>query len=226
MRVLIVEDDRKMAGLLQKGLEEEGYGAAVAQDGVRGLESALSHAFDVVILDVMLPGIDGVEITRRLRAAKNAVPILMLTGRDANTDIVRGLDAGADDYLTKPFSFEVLLARIRALARRTAGAPHNQLRFRDLVMDVEAHEVRRAGSLAQLTRTEFAILECLLRRAGRVVPRDALIQDVWGYDRDVESNTLDVFMRLLRTKVDAPGRPRLIQTVRGIGYALREGEER
>jgi DNA-binding response OmpR family regulator len=226
MRVLIVEDDRKMAGLLQKGLEEEGYGAAVAQDGVRGLESALSHAFDVVILDVMLPGIDGVEITRRLRAAKSAVPILMLTGRDANTDIVRGLDAGADDYLTKPFSFEILLARIRALARRTAGVPHNQLRFRDLVMDVEAHEVRRAGSLAQLTRTEFAILECLLRRAGRVVPRDALIQDVWGYDRDVESNTLDVFMRLLRTKVDGPGRPRLIQTVRGVGYALREGEER
>jgi DNA-binding response OmpR family regulator len=226
MRVLIVEDDRKMAALLQKGLEEEGYGAAAAHDGLRGLESALSNAFDVLVLDVMLPGIDGVEITRRLRATKNEVPILMLTARDANSDIVRGLDAGADDYLTKPFSFEILLARIRALSRRTGGPPHNQLRFRDLVMDLETHEVRRAGSLAPLTRTEFAILECLLRRAGRVVPRDALIQDVWGYDRDVESNTLDVFIRLLRTKVDTPGRSRLIQTVRGIGYAIREGEER
>jgi DNA-binding response OmpR family regulator len=225
MRVLIVEDDRKMAALLQKGLEEEGHGAAVAYDGLRGLETARQHSFDVLVLDVMLPGIDGFEVTRRLRAAKSAVPILMLTARDANADVVRGLDAGADDYLTKPFSFEILLARVRALGRRTSGPPHQRLQFCDLAMDLEAHEVRRGGTLAALTRTEFAILECLLRRAGRVVPREGLIEAVWGYDRDVESNTLDVFMRLLRAKVDPPGRPRLIQTVRGVGYAIREGEE-
>jgi DNA-binding response OmpR family regulator len=224
MRVLIVEDDRKMAALLQKGLEEEGYGASAAHDGLRGLESALSHTFDVLVLDVMLPGIDGVEITRRIRATKSEVPILMLTARDANTDIVRGLDAGADDYLTKPFSFKVLLARLRALARRKTVEPALNLTIADLVLDPVSREVRRAGTAIPLTRTEFMLLEFLMRNCGRVMTRTRLFEVVWGVDRDVEENTLERYISMLRAKIDTPSARKLIHTSRGVGYVMRDEE--
>jgi two-component system response regulator MprA len=224
MRVLIVEDDRKLAGLLKKGLEENGHIASTAFNGIEGLEFARAADFDVFIFDIMLPGIDGFTIVRRLRDAADATPILLLTGRDANEDIVTGLDAGADDYLTKPFSFKVLLARLRALARRKQVHPRTELRIADLVLDPATHSVRRADITLTLTRTEFTLLELLMRNAGRVITRERAIDAVWGYTRDVESNTLDVFIRQLRVKVEPPGTRRLIHTVRGIGYALREGD--
>jgi DNA-binding response OmpR family regulator len=174
---------------------------------------------------VMLPFLDGLEVTRRLRARSITTPILLLTARDTPQDVVRGLDAGADDYLTKPFSFEVLLARLRARTRVGATVAGSRLRFSDLSIDPETHEVWRANTLLNLTRTEFSILECLMRSAGRVVTRQRLIESVWGPDREVGNNNLDVFIRFLRTKVDSAGQRRLIQTVRGVGYRLRESEE-
>jgi DNA-binding response OmpR family regulator len=223
MRVLIVEDDAKLAGLIKKGLEEENHAVAIAGDGTTALLAAEGSMFDVIVLDVMLPGIDGFTVANRLRSAGSTVPILMLTGRDSNADIVRGLDSGADDYLTKPFSFEVLLARLRALSRRATRKPSPVLQVGDLVVDPGAHEVRRASVPIVLTPTEFDILECLMRRAGRVVTRQALIEEVWGYERDIENNTVDAFMRLVRAKVDTGSERKLIHTVRGIGFILREG---
>jgi DNA-binding response OmpR family regulator len=222
MRILVVEDDAKMAGLLRKALGEEGHEATIAYDGLKGLSFASTGSFDVLVLDVMLPGMDGFEITRRLRAASNRVPILMLTGRDANADIVHGLNVGADDYLTKPFSFQVLLARLVALTRRFAPGSDVPLRVDDLTLNRDAHEVHRGRRVVALTRTEFAILECLMQNAGRVVSRPSLIESVWGHERDVESNTLDVFIRSVRSKVDPDESKRLIHTVRGVGYILRE----
>ena len=222
MRILIVEDDWKLAHQLKKGMEEQGHAVAVASEGVEGLEAAKRGEFDVLVLDVMLPGLDGFSIVRRLRAAKNATPILLLTARDAAEDIVKGLDAGADDYLTKPFSFKILLARLRALARRKSVEPSTKLQISDLVIDPATREVKRCGSVILLTRTEFVLLEMLMRNAGRVITRTRMIEAVWGHDRDIESNTLDVFIRQLRTKIDLPGSHKLIHTIRGIGYALRE----
>ena len=222
MRILIVEDDRRLAQQLKKGMEEHGHAVAVASEGVGGLEAAKLGEFDVLVLDVMLPGLDGFSIVRRLRAAKRATPILLLTARDAPDDIVTGLDAGADDYLTKPFAFKILLARLRALARRKNVEPNTRLRVDDLVLDPAAREVKRGGSVIPLTRTEFVLLETLMRNVGRVITRDRMIEAVWGHERDIENNTLDVFIRQLRAKIDMPGSPRLIQTIRGIGYALRE----
>lgn len=222
MRVLIVEDDAKLARLLKKGLDEENHSVAVAGDGAAGLLAAEASQFDVVVLDIMLPVIDGFTVAQRLRAGGSSMPILMLTGRDANADIVRGLNSGADDYLTKPFSFEVLLARLRALTRRTTRVSLPSLQIGDLFLDTAAHEVRRGPVSILLTPTEFSILECLMRRAGRVVPRQALIEDVWGHERDIENNTLDAFIRLLRSKLDANAEQKLIQTVRGIGFCVRE----
>src|SRR5437660_871513 len=172
MRILIVEDDWKLARQLKKGLDEDGHCAAVAPEGREGMEAALAGEFDVVVLDVMLPGMDGFTIVRRLRAQQVRTPILLLTARDANEDIVTGLDAGADDYLTKPFSFEVLLARLRALARRRQVDPRTELRVRDLVLDPAAHTVTRGVSPLALTRTEFALMELLMRNAGRVITRE------------------------------------------------------
>ena len=221
MRILVVEDDRELADYVRRTLEEEGNTVSTCFDGRAGLRAAQSTPFDAIVLDVMLPALDGFEVTRRLRASAVRTPILLLTGRDAPQDIVRGLDAGADDYLTKPFSFEVLLARLRARTRpgHTAGAV---LRYADLTANTETHEVWRGYAAVALTPTEFAILECLLKSAGRIVTRQRLIDTVWGSERDVGNNNLDVFIRLLRTKVDGPGQPRLIQTSRGIGYCLRQ----
>jgi|SRR6516164_1057943 DNA-binding response OmpR family regulator len=224
MRILIVEDDRRLAHQLKKGMEELGYAVAVASEGTEGLEAARRGEFDVLVLDVMLPGLDGFSIVRRLRAAKRATPILLLTARDAADDVVSGLDAGADDYLTKPFSFKILLARLRALSRRKSVEPTRKLRIGDLVLDPATREVKRCGAVISLTRTEFILLETLMRNAGRVITRTRMIEAVWGYDRDIESNTLDVFIRQLRSKIDMPGSPKLIHTIRGIGYALREEE--
>ena len=224
MQILIVEDDRKLARQLKKGLDEQGHSVRVASDGAQGLEAATYGEFDVLVLDVMLPCMDGVTIVRRLRAAGSTTPILLLTARDAAEDVVAGLDAGADDYLTKPFSFKILLARLRALSRRKYVEPRTQLQIDDLVLDPAAREVNRAGLVLSLTRTEFALLELLMRNAGRVITRARMMEALWGHDRDVESNTLDVFIRQLRVKVDLPGCHKLIHTIRGIGYALREEE--
>lgn len=222
MRVLIVEDDSKLARLVQQGLSEEGHSATIAADGGEALVAAERSDFDVIVLDIMLPVMDGLAVARRLRTAGNHCPILMLTARDASADVVRGLDAGADDYLTKPFSFEVLLARLRALTRRAARGQPPVLQVADLCLDPAAHTVRRGPKAIVLTPTEFSILESLMRHAGRVVPRETLIVDVWGYERDIESNTLDAFIRLLRTKVDANADRKLIQTIRGIGFSIRK----
>lgn len=225
MQVLVVEDERRMAELLRQGLEEEGHSVVVAADGRDGLAMAESHSFDAILLDVMLPVIDGFTVARRLRAARNQTPILMLTARDTNQDVIAGLNLGADDYLVKPFSFDVLLARLRAVSRRGAIPQPVPLQVEDLSLDPASREVTRGGRRIALTRTEYGLLELLIRRAGRVVAREHLIEAVWGFDSDVRGNTLDAFIRLLREKVDSTGHGKLIHTVRGVGYCLRaEGE--
>jgi DNA-binding response OmpR family regulator len=222
MRILIVEDDQRLARQLKKGLEESGHSATLAFQGPDGQEAAHSGEFDVLIFDVMLPGLDGISIVRRLRQKRIATPVLLLTARDSPDDVIAGLDAGADDYLTKPFSFQILLARLRALARRNQVDPQIMLRVGDLVLDPATHEVRRSSGLVPLSRTEFVMLEALMRNAGRVITRSRLIETVWGHDRDVQGNTLDVFIRQLRTKVERPEGPKLLHTIRGVGYTLRE----
>jgi DNA-binding response OmpR family regulator len=222
MRILVVEDDRDVAEYIRRELEDEGHAVTVCHDGSAGLLTAERAVFDIIVLDVMLPHLDGLEVTRRLRRGSVRTPILLLTARDAPEEIVKGLDSGADDYLTKPFSFDVLLARIRARTR-TAGDQAERLRFADLVLDVGTREASRGGRPIALTRTEFAILECLMRASGRVVPRDTLIEEVWG-EREVTDNNLEVFIRFLRAKIEGDIGPRLIHTERGIGYGLRSVE--
>jgi len=224
MQILIVEDDQRLARQLKKGLEEQGHMISLAFDGIEGLETAQDGHFDVLVLDVMLPRLDGFGLVRRLRTSGNRSPILMLTARDSAEDIVAGLDAGADDYLTKPFALKVLLARLRALARRKQVEPRTQLQIGDLVLDPAERAVRRGKAAIALTRTEFVLLETLMRNSGRVVTRDRLIDAVWGTQREVESNTLDVYVRQLRAKVDPTGNRKLIQTIRGVGYTVREEE--
>jgi DNA-binding response OmpR family regulator len=221
MRVLIVEDDRGMAELLQKGLEEENHVVSVAHNGIEGLEMSESYQFDVLVLDWMLPRMDGLELARRIRKGGRSMPILMLTARDAVPDIVKGLDAGADDYLTKPFSFAEFLARLRALARRPAAARSNRLEVADLTLDLRTRQVFRGKQEIHLTQTEYRLLEFLMRRAGGVASRRAIIEAVWGLDAEVEENTLDAFVRLLRTKIDQGQKQKLIHTVRGFGYCAR-----
>ena len=224
MQVLVVEDERRMAELLRQGLEEEGHSVILAMDGKEGLAMAESHAFDAIVLDVMLPGMDGFTIAKKLRASRNQTPILMLTARDTTEDMVAGLNLGADDYLVKPFSFDVLLARLRAVSRRGPIPQPVHLQVEDLMLNPASREVARAGRRVALTRTEYSLLELLMRRAGRVVTRENLIEAVWGFDSDVRSNTLDAFIRLVRDKVDVAGEQKLIHTVRGVGYCLR-GEQ-
>lgn len=225
MNLLIVEDEARMAALLRKGLTEEGHMATCASDGAEGLALARSYDFDVIILDVMMPKLSGYELAKRLRAAKIRTPILMLTARDAVPDIIRGLDLGADDYMTKPFSFTELLARLRSIKRRSLPAEQTNLQIADLILDPASREVTRADQCVTLTRTEYNLLERLMYRAGKVVSRRSLIESVWGFDREIEENTLDAFMHLLRNKIDPPGRSKLIHTVRGIGYMIRSGSQ-
>jgi DNA-binding response OmpR family regulator len=224
MQILIVEDDQRLARQLKKGLDENGHSVSLAFDGIEGLEAARQGHFDVLILDVMLPRLDGFGVVRRLRGAGSKSPILMLTARDSAEDIVAGLDAGADDYLTKPFAIKVLLARLRALARRKDVKPQMRLQIGNVVLDPAHHVVKRACSPVALTRTEFVLLETLMSNSGRVVTRDRLIEAVWGNEREVESNTLDVYVRQLRSKIEPAGSRKLIQTIRGVGYAMREEE--
>ena len=224
MQVLVVEDERRMAQLLRQGLEEEGHSVVVACNGKDGLAMAESHPFDAIVLDVMLPEMDGFTVARKLRAARNQTPILMLTARDTSHDLIEGLNIGADDYLVKPFSFDVLLARLRAVSRRGAIPQPVPLQVQDLTLNPASREVMRHGRRISLTRTEYNLLELLMRRSGRVVPREHLIEAVWGFDSDVRGNTLDAFIRLLRDKVDSADDAKLIHTVRGVGYCVR-GEE-
>ena len=221
LNILLVEDDKDLAGFVRQGLEDESCIVKICYDGGSGLRQAEIHSFDIILLDVMLPVLNGFEITKRLRMQNIRTPILLLTARDAPEDIVKGLDAGADDYLTKPFEFEVLLARIRARTRSPSPKGAGQMRFADLFLDTEKREAVRGGQRLDLTRTEFSILECLMRAAGRVVTRSRIIELVWG-DRDVSENNLDVFIRYLRSKVDREGLPKLLHTERGLGYSLKE----
>lgn len=225
MRILLVEDDSRMRALVERGLAEEGHSVESAASGPEAVDVAMAAEFDAIVLDDMLPGFDGVEVVRRLRQRGCAAPVLMLTARDAPADVVRGLDAGADDHLGKPFAFAVLLARLRALSRRAPVAAGAVLSASDLTLDPATRTVLRAGVPLRLTRTEYNLLDVLLRHAGRVVTRDALVDRVWGSRHDIESNTLDAFMKSLRHKIDLPGRPRLIHTIRGVGYSLRPESE-
>jgi DNA-binding response OmpR family regulator len=222
MWVLVAEDEPSMGELLRQGLEEENHTVTLARDGAEALCAAATAEFDALVLDVMMARFDGFDVTRRLRAERNPVPILMLTARDAPADIVKGLDAGADDYLVKPFAFNVLLARLRALTRRSGNAPVEVLELDDLRLDPAARTVIRAERDIALTATEFRVLEFLMRRVGRAVSRPAIIEAVWGFYEDVELNTVDVYIKSLRDKLDSGPERRLIHTVRGYGYIVRE----
>ena len=225
MKILVVDDERAVRESLRRALELEGYEIALADDGNEALATLGRDEPlpDAVILDVLMPGLDGLEVCRRLRAKGNHIPVLMLTARDEVENRVAGLDAGADDYVTKPFALEELLARVRALLRRTADADGGEvLSFADLRLDLGTREVRRGGRLIELTRTEFALLELFLRNPRQVLTRSIIFERVWGYDFGFASNSLDVYIGYLRRKTEAGGEPRLVHTVRGVGYALRE----
>ena len=224
MRVLIVEDERKMAEVLKKGLEEQGHSVTLAHTGTEGLALAQTLSFDAMVLDIMLPSVDGFEVARRLRKLDNGTPILVLTARDGEADIVKGLNLGADDYLTKPFSFVEFVARLNAVSRRGSAVRSSKLKAADLVLDPSSHEVYRGDTRISLTRKEYLLLELLLRNAGRVLRRETIINTVWGTHEEVESNTLDVFIKHLRNKVDNGHQVKLIHTVRGFGYRLHKGE--
>jgi two-component system, OmpR family, response regulator MprA len=227
MRVLVVDDDRAVRESLRRSLEFNDFDVVTASDGAEALAVIGTVDPDVVVMDVMMPRLDGLETTKALRAAGNNVPILVLTARDAVADRVDGLDAGGDDYLTKPFALEELLARLRALLRRRAtpgeeGSHGEILQYADLVVDVDAHEVHRGDTPIPLTRTEFSLLELLIRNPRRVLERAVILDAVWGYDFPTTANSLEVYIGYLRRKTELDGRPRLIHTVRGIGYVLRD----
>jgi two-component system, OmpR family, response regulator MprA len=223
--VLVVDDDEPIAAALRRALEYDGFRVTVARDGHAALDAARRHAPDLVVLDLMLPGLGGVEVCERLRAERHDALVLMLTARDGTADRVRGLDAGADDYLVKPFAYEELLARVRALLRRPrrggAPEPDGRLTFADVTMDPLAHEVRRAGRLIDLTAQEFELLRHFLAHPRHVLSRAQLIDAVWGMPATTASNVVDVYVGYLRTKLESDGGPRLIHTVRGVGYVLR-----
>ncbi|GAB4145761.1 MAG: response regulator transcription factor [Candidatus Promineifilaceae bacterium] len=220
-RILVIEDEDRIRQFLQRGLSYEGYRVDPAADGRTGLEMARDNPPDLVLLDIMLPGIDGFEVCRRLRAASD-VPILMLTAKESIEDRVTGLDAGADDYLTKPFSFDELLARVRALLRRAQPAKPQVYRFADLELDTGTRQGRRAGKTFDLTAKEYELLELFMRHPRQVLTRDVIFDRVWNYDFGGESNIIEVYVRYLRQKTEQDNLPRLIHTVRGIGYVLRE----
>ena len=221
MRILLVEDDGKVASFIRKGMEEEGYAVDVAADGETGLQMGLDRLHDLVILDVMLPRKPGFQVVRELRQVKVATPVLMLTSRDTIEDKVQGLDAGADDYLTKPFAFAELLARVRALLRRGAEARAPKLQVADLILDPATRSVTRSGRPITLTNREFALLEYLMRNAGRVLGRTMIADHVWDYNFDSGTNVIDVYVNYLRKKIDADREVKLLHTVRGAGYVLK-----
>jgi DNA-binding response OmpR family regulator len=226
-QILVVDDSAVSRKQVEHALEAGDYSLLFAKSGQEALDLFRRHSPSIVVTDWMMPDFSGLELCERIRAdaQREYTYVIMLSAKAEKDHVVKGLAAGADDYLTKPFSFEVLLARLRARTRVGTAGAGLRLRFSDLAIDLETHEAWRGKRLLTLTRTEFSILECLMRAAGRVAPRQRLIESVWGPDREVGNNNLDVFMRFLRTKVDLPGRRRLIQTVRGVGYRLRESEE-
>ncbi len=222
-RILVVEDEERIASFLQRGLAYEGYRVDLAGDGPTGLGLARENPPDLVVLDWMLPGMDGLEVCRRLRAGSQ-VPILILTAKDTVEDRVHGLDAGADDYVVKPFAFAELLARIRALLRRTGPGEPETLRFADLVLDTGTHRARRGERVIDLTAKEYDLLEIFMRHPRQVLTREIIYDRVWGYDFGGESNIIEVYVRYLRQKIETEGETKLLHTVRGVGYVLREDE--
>jgi DNA-binding response OmpR family regulator len=212
-----------MAALLERSLLEEGHQVVVARDGREGFDIARNSQFDVIVLDVMLPRMDGMAVARKLRESRNQTPILMLTARDAAADIVQGLDCGADDYLTKPFSIDILLARLRAVSRRGVIPRPTLLKIADVTLDPASRRVTRGSRVLNLTPREYSLLELLMRNPGRAVSRDAILESVWGFSTEVSENTVEVFLRQLRLKIDT-SQPKLIHTVRGYGYMMREPE--
>lgn len=222
--VLVAEDDRAVRDAVDRALTFEGYTVITARDGAEALQRVLNDKPDLVVLDVMMPLVDGLDTCRRLRASGNSVPVLMLTALAEVGDRVAGLDAGADDYLAKPFALEELLARMRALLRRSTGATGDVLRVADLVMDVDARTVDRGEDSITLTKTEFDLLELLLENSGVVLSRDVIYEHIWGYDFETTSNSLDVYIGYLRRKTEVHGRARVVHTVRGVGYVAREAQ--
>jgi len=224
VRVLIIEDEPAVRDAVERALRGAGHKADLAREGPAGLEMAMTNPYDALVLDLGLPGLDGIEVCRRLRAAGNHVPVLMLTARAAVRDRVEGLDAGADDYLVKPFALDELLARIRALGRRNEDGAHGRgsLRFLDITLDRDAMECRRGDRLIPLTRTEYSLLELFIANPRKVLPRDVIFDRVWGYDFGPDSNSLDVYVGYLRRKLEQDGGSRVIQTVRGVGYVMKE----
>jgi two-component system response regulator MprA len=221
-RILIIEDDQAILKILQRGLVYEGYTVDTAIEGRGGLMLAREHQPDLVILDWMLPGMDGLEVCHRMRTANGSIPILMLTAKDAVQDRVQGLDAGADDYMVKPFNLDELLARVRALLRRTQPDRVPVLKFADLTLDTGSRQASRGTRLVQLTAKEYELLELFLRHPKQVLTREVIFDRVWGYDFGGESNVLEVYIRYLRQKLEESGEARLIHTVRGVGYVMRE----
>lgn len=222
MRILVIEDEHKIAGSIKKGLEQERYAVDVAYDGLEGFDLASIESYDLLILDLMLPGMDGMTLCKKLRDQQNHTPILMLTAKSQTEDKIAGLDNGADDYLTKPFSFEELLARIRALLRRPREGLGSLLKVGDLVMDTQKYIVTREDVVINLSSKEFALLEYLMRNANKILKKDTIISHVWDYDADILPNTVEVYIKNLRAKLDEPfpARSPLIKTVRGFGYLL------
>jgi two-component system, OmpR family, response regulator MprA len=225
MEILVVDDEPAVRDSLDRALRLEGYKVELAADGQAALEALAEDSPDALVLDVMMPRVDGLEVCRRMRAAGDRTPVLVLTARDGVSDRVKGLDAGADDYLVKPFALDELLARLRALLRRSgAGAPGQVFRFSDLFLDPVAHQVKRGGREIELTRTEFSLLELFMLHPRQVLTRSVIFERVWGYDFGPDSNSLEVYVSYLRRKLEAGGEPRLLHTVRGVGYVLRERE--
>lgn len=222
--ILVAEDDRQVREALARILRFEGYGVVTVNDGAAALEAIDEHSPDVIVLDVMMPLVDGFSVCRRLRARNDHTPVLMLTARDEVRDRVDGLDAGADDYLPKPFALDELLARMRALLRRADMDVGGPIEFDDLVLDDERHEVRRGERVVDLTNTEFQILRLLMRHPGTVLDRATMYSEIWGYDSETSSKALDVHARYVRRKLEAGGEPRLLHTVHGVGYVLRRSD--
>ena len=221
MRILVIEDEAKVASFIRRALEEENYAVDVSADGAKGLEMGLSGSYDLVILDLMLPGVLGLEILKELRKEKIQAPVLILTARSQVDQRVKGLDAGADDYLTKPFAIEELLARVRALLRRGSGEATGHIQVEDLVLNPATREVTRGGQRIELTAKEYALLEYMMRNAGRVLTRPMIAEHVWKLDFDTFTNVIDVYVNYLRNKIDRGREPKLIHTVRGSGYVLK-----
>ena len=222
MKLLIIEDDRAISDALKEGLEDESYAVDTAYDGDEGYRTAMADDYDVIILDVMMPELNGYEVCQKLRSEGNTTPILMLTAKDQERDIVQGLDTGADDYLVKPFNFDVLLARIRALLRRPSEKQAEVLQVGDLTLDPSTKEVVRGGRLLQLTSKEYAVLEYMMRSPGKVLSKESFISHVWDFDADILPNTVEQFVMFVRRKVDKPFAEKLIHTVPGFGYKIED----